>query len=99
MLVQPPLGKTWTAFQHEVYDTVFTIPQGKVYTHVARKLQRGDGAAKAVGNALALVGEDCPAVPWWRVVHNVDWPAILLQEGVEIDTDGRVVERCFCEDW
>ena len=61
-----------TPFALRVYETVRTIPPGRVtsYGGVAAMLGQ-PRAARAVGAALnALLPEEHTDVPWWRVVNH-----------------------------
>lgn len=58
-----------TAFARDVYETVKTVPQGKVATYAQIALMSGHkGAARAVGNALH-VNPFYGTVPCHRVVN------------------------------
>jgi methylated-DNA-protein-cysteine methyltransferase-like protein len=92
-------------FYEQVYDTVMQIPYGCVvsYGDIAKWLLRPRGA-QVVGWAMgALRGKDVGKyenIPWHRVVkadgsivcHDITEMrrAMLAEEGVEFDLDGRV---------
>jgi len=57
-------------FTERVWDVVRRVPRGRVvsYGGVAAILGR-PRAARGVGRALSLLGEDSD-VPWWRVINR-----------------------------
>jgi methylated-DNA-protein-cysteine methyltransferase-like protein len=59
-----------TSFTERVWDVVRCVPRGRVvsYGGVAAILGR-PRAARGVGRALSVLGEDSD-VPWWRVINR-----------------------------
>ena len=81
------VGPGW----HErVFAVVATVPPGRVTTYgdVAGALG-SRRVARQVGFALAALPADRDDVPWHRVVSG---RGLLRAEGVEIDTEGRIVD-------
>ena len=93
--------------RERIYAAVRQIPYGKVATYGQIALIAGRCTARMVGNALAGLsnGED---VPWQRVINRMGkisphgagfgsamQRALLEEEGVEFDAQGRIDFRRF----
>ncbi len=60
-----------TEFQQAIYRVVRRIPPGRVINYGRLALLAGyPGHARAVGNALHMLDEIYPDVPWWRVINR-----------------------------
>lgn len=85
-----------TPFQQSVIAVVAAIPSGEVLTYAEVAAEAGHpGSSQAVSNVLRRV----PGLPWWRVIptsgrlyrtHRPTQLALLRDEGVAVDDDGRV---------
>ena len=96
------------SFFDQVYLVVQQIPRGRVasYSQIAALLEH-PRAARTVGWALASLSEEQAAVvPWHRVLNRagaISLPdrfaslqrALLEEEGVQFDPDGRVDMRRY----
>ncbi len=88
-------------FFERVYGVVRVIPRGQVATYgqIARILEHPH-ASRTVGWALQALREGTD-VPWYRVVtalgavHFAEQRALLEQEGVVFDAQGRVDMRAY----
>ncbi len=80
------------AFEDAVISVLLGIPAGEVMTYGEVAAEAGHpGAARAVGNLLAVSAED---VPWWRVVGTglrlvspsaSEQRKLLMEEGWLVD--------------